>query len=67
MNNKIKYKHQMLLLQALLRKYERTYNKDRKKAILNEMETLKASLKLLRKTLVAERKQKELERETKTT
>lgn len=57
----------MLLLQALLRKYERTYNKDRKKAILNEMETLKASLKLLRKTLVAERKQKELERETKTT
>lgn len=55
MNNKIKYKHQMLLLQALLRKYERTYNKHRKAAILKQMHDTKAMLKDLRKVLAQEK------------
>ena len=44
-NKKYQYKVSMLILQAHLRKYERTHNPENKLAVLKQMNDLKLRLK----------------------
>lgn len=53
-NSRFQYKHRMLLLQALVKRYQKTYNVNKKKIILDDIKELKLSLKDLRKVIVNE-------------